>query len=157
MKLTINREFLGRHLFALVVLAGMGCWFGYDGYVKYPSKTPMELYAEAHNGEQAKDEAVARKFYDEAVPRQKEFMALCLVAATLVGLHLLAIVRTKVEFDDDGFTWNGRRYAYGDVKATDRSKWSKKGIAVVELKDGRKLKLDSWHHMGVDMMMQKMI
>ena len=45
---------------------------------------------------------------------------------------------------DDGFEFNGKRTAFGDVKTVDRSKWEKKGIVKV---DG--ITLDAWHHVGV--------
>jgi len=149
MTLTINKEFLRRHLFVVVLMAGMGAWFGYDGFVRYPSLTPARLYADAHNGTEARSAEEAEKFYRTAIPRQKEFMTLCLGAALLVGLHLLAVSRLRFAFDEGGFTWKGRRYAFGDIRSVDRSKWDKKGILKLTLADGT-VTLDGWHHVGVD-------
>jgi hypothetical protein len=38
-KLKVNPEFFRRHLFVTVLMAGLGAWFAYDGYVKYPSQS----------------------------------------------------------------------------------------------------------------------
>lgn len=147
MTLRLNREFFVRHLFVAVLMFGMGCWFGYDGYVGYPAKTPAELYREIEKSDAPNDEA-AQRVYVNAIARQKQFMCLAFLASLLVGGHLFAVSRLKFSFDGEGFTWNGRRYAYGDAQAVDRSRWDKKRILVVTLPEGR-VTLDAWHHMGV--------
>ena len=38
-RLKLNPEFFYRHLAVCILMLGMGCWFGYDGFVAYP-KTP---------------------------------------------------------------------------------------------------------------------
>ena len=148
MTLSLNREFALRHLFVAVLMFGMGCWFGYDGYVGYPSKTPAELYYEIEKAEPPSEEA-ARKVYDNAIPRQKQFMALAFLASLLVGGHLFAVSRLRFTFDDGGFDWKGRRYAYSDVAGVDARKWNKKGIVRLFLRGGATLTLDAWHHVGV--------
>lgn len=130
-KLKVNPEFFRRHLFVTVLMAGLGGWFGYDGFVKYPAESD-EYFAGLHLEKAT------------AIERQKQFMALSLLASLAVGLHLLKVCRFRFEYDEDGFVHNGVRRAYKDVKTVDRSKWDKKGIVKV---DG--IVLDAWHHLGV--------
>ena len=131
MRLRPNPEFVRRHLFVAVLMAAMGGWFGYDGYVNYPSQDDA-FFADRH---------LER---ENAIRRQKEFMLLALAASALVGGHLWAVTRFRFEFDETTFTWRGERKAIADVREIDRSQWAKKGILKV---DG--IKLDAWHHLGV--------
>lgn len=130
-RLKLNPEFFYRHLAVCILMLGMGCWFGYDGYVAYPSHD--DAWFEARH---------LRR--DNAIRRQKEFMVLAFIASVAVGGHLWAVSRLRFAFDDGGFVFRGRRTAYGDVGKVDRSKWEKKGIIRV---DG--ITLDAWHHSGV--------
>lgn len=147
MKLKLNREFFVRHMFVAVLMFGLGCWFAYDGFVAYPKMSPAEIYRMIEKAEPPSDEA-AQRVYDNAIPRQKQFMGLAFLASLAVGLHLLLVSRFAFEFDDEGFAWNGRRYAYSDIRKIDDSKWEKKQISVVFVQGGS-IKLDAWHHVGV--------
>ena len=129
--LRLNREFAFRHLGVAILFFGMGCWFGYDGYVAYPK----------HDDAWFETRHLRR---DSAIRRQKEFMLLAFLASAAVGGHLWAVSRLRFSFDDDGFVFRGKRTAYGDVKTVDRSQWETKGIVRV---DG--ITLDAWHHEGV--------
>ena len=129
--LKLNREFFVRHLGVALLMFGLGCWFGYDGYVSYPQQDES-WFEERH----------LRR--DNAIQRQKEFMLLAFLAAAVIGGHLWGVSRLRFAFDDEGFVHDGRRTAYGDIKEVDRSKWEKKGILKV---DG--ITLDAWHHTGV--------
>jgi len=150
MTLTINKEFLKRHLFAVVVFAGMGAWFGYDGFVRYPEMPAAALYTSIESAEPPPGmaEEKLQSFKADKIGRQREFCAILMLAALLVGIHAFAISRLKFSFDDDGFMWNGKRYSFGDIKSVDRSSWTKKGILKLALPDGS-VTLDSWHHTGV--------
>ena len=148
MKLSLNKEFALRHLFVTLLMVAMGGWFGYDGFVAYPSQSARELYVSCHQGEEPANDLAAEKFRAAASPRQKQFMALCLLAAALIGGHLWLVSRLRVEFDAEGFIWCGRRFAYADVTKVDDSSWSKKGIVRLTTPAGV-LTLDSWHHTGV--------
>jgi len=150
MTLTINKEFLKRHLFAVIVFAGMGVWFGYDGFVRYPDTSAAALYASIESVEPPPGmaEEKLQSFKADKIGRQREFCAILMLAALLVGIHAFVISRLKFSFDDDGFSWNGKRYSFGDVKSVDRSKWAKKGILKLALPDGN-VTLDAWHHTGV--------
>lgn len=131
MKLRLNREFAIRHLGVALLMAGLSGWFGYDGYIGYPSHD--DAWFETRHLKRA-----------SATERQKEFMMLALIAALIIGGHVWALAKFNFEFDDEGFTFGGRRFAYSDIKKVDRSKWEKKDIIWV---DG--IKLDAWHHTGV--------
>lgn len=149
MKLELNREFALRYLFVAVLMLGMGGWFGYDGYVKYPSMTATELYASHHGGKAADSEAAAIKHQQQAIPRQKQFMTLCLVASALVALVLIKAARMRFSYDDEGFEYKSKRYLYSDIVSVDLKHWRKKGIMTVHTADAA-IRLDAWHHKGVD-------
>lgn len=148
MKLKLNREFAIRHLFVTALLLAMGGWFAYDGYVTYPSMTPEALYEKIEHSQPASHEA-AVKVYENAIPRQKQFMGLCIVGALIVGLGVLKAWRVSFEYDEAGFVWNGRRMALSDIESVDESQWKKKGILKVKTCCGR-ITLDAWHNTGVD-------
>lgn len=147
-RLTLNREFAMRHLFVAALLAGMGGWFGYDGYVAYPSMTPEALYEQIEKSPPPTPEAAAR-VYAAAIPRQKQFMCICLVGAAIVGLGVLRAARFRFDFDGTGFAVRGgARQSFADVAGVDSRKWEKKGI--MRLKTGAGwIVLDAWHHNGV--------
>ena len=44
MKLKLNGEYAGRHLFVTLLMVGLCGWFGYDGFVRYPATPAAELY-----------------------------------------------------------------------------------------------------------------
>ncbi len=148
MKLKLNREFAVRHLFVAVLLFGMACWFAYDGYVTYPSMTPEALYEKIERSTPPSHEEALR-VYGNAIPRQKQFMALCFAGAIIVGFGVLRAYRFDFEYDESGFVFKGRRMGYGDIKALNDSQWKKKGILSLETANG-KIVLDAWHNTGVD-------
>ncbi len=149
MKLSLNKEFARRHLFVTLLMVAMGGWFGYDGFVAYPAQTARELYMSCHQGEEPASDLAAEKFRATAIPRQKQFMGLCLLAAVLIGGHLWLVSRLRVEFDAEGFTWRGQRFSYADIAKVDDSSWKKKGITRLTVAGGV-LTLDAWHHTGVE-------
>jgi len=148
MKLKPNREFLLRHLFVALLMFGMACWFGYDGYVKYPSMTPGELY-EYIEKSPAPDAAAAQRVYANAIPRQKQFMCLAFLASFIIAAHLWYSTKLKFSFDDSGFEFSLKRYSYNDIKSVDDSQWKKNTITRLMLADGKRVKLDAWHLAGV--------
>lgn len=143
MKLKLNPEYAHRHLFVTLLMFGLGCWFGYDGFVRYPATPAAELYRSI-------EQADAPTGFDlEGFKRQKTqtqygFTLLSFLASAVVGLRLLKASRLDVDFDDEGFTARGRQTRWADVRRIDRRQWQSKGIVKV---DG--LVLDAWHHLGV--------
>jgi len=147
MKLTLNKEFARRHLFVVVLMAGLGCWFGYDGFVGYPATDADVLYRSIE-GSDAPVGYNLEAFKRQKIQTQYGFTVLAFLAALLVGGHLLAVSKFAFEFDDEGFVVNGKRRAYDEIKSVDRSQWEKKGIVKIS-GEGFSAKLDSWHHVGV--------
>jgi len=143
MKLTLNKEYATRHLFVVALMTGLCCWFGYDGFVRYPATPAAELY-ESIEGSRPLPTCNLEAFKKQKTQTQYGFTVLSGLAALVVGLGLLKSYRFDFEFDDEGFVYQGKRHAYSDVKTVDRSKWATKGILKV---DG--ITLDAWHHVGV--------
>ena len=153
-QLKLNKEFFHRHLAVCLLMAGFGCWFGYDGFVSYPKTPAAELYEKI-------EKAKAPEGFDlEAFKRQKiksqyGFTTLCLLAAALIGINLASAAFFRFDYDDESFVWEGKRHPLSDIKSVDRSKWKSKGIAKLILADGAKITLDAWHHAGVKDFMAK--
>ena len=147
-RLKLNPEFFYRHLAVCLLMFGMSCWFGYDGFVAYPRTPAAELY------EKIESSKPPEGFQLEAFKRQKiqsqyGFTALCLLASALIGLNLASVASFHFEFDDSGFVWRGKKLSLSDIKSVDRSQWKKKGIVKLLLVDGSRVTLDAWHHVGV--------
>ena len=146
--LKINTEFLYRHLGVCLLMFGLGCWFGYDGFVRYPNTPAAELYEQIEKSKPPEGFAL-EAFKSQKIKSQYGFSALCLVASVLIGLHLASVACFRFDHDETSFVWNGKKYALSDVKSVDRSQWKKKGIVKLELADGVRVTLDAWHHLGV--------
>ena len=147
-RLKLNPEFFYRHLAVCLLMFGMGCWFGYDGFVRYPATPAAELY------EKIESSKPPEGFNLDAFKRQKiqsqyGFAAACLLASALIALHLASVAAFRFEYDETGFVWRGKRRALADIRSVDRSQWRKKGIAKLALADGGRVTLDAWHHLGV--------
>ena len=143
MKLKINSEYATRHLFVTLLMIGLGGWFGYDGFVRYPATPAADLYRSIE-GSDAPAGFNLEAFKDQKTKTQYGFTFLCFLAALVVGTRLCRSYAFRFEFDDEGFVSDGKRRAFADIKRIDRSKWESKGIIKV---DG--IVLDSWHHLGV--------
>lgn len=145
MKSSLNREFALRHLFVAVLMAVLCCWFGYDGFVKYPATPAAQLY-EKIEGAAAPEGFDLAAFKTQKIKTQYGFTLLAFLAALIVGGHLYLVSRFSFEFDDDGFVVRGVRRSWESVRAgeIDRRDWEKKGIVKVG-----GVKFDSWHHIGV--------
>ena len=156
MKLTPNREFLVRHLFACLVFLALGGWFGYDAFVRYPATPAQDLYLSIEGaGAPLKPQAELEAFKAQKVGMQRLFAFAGLLAGAFVGLHLLSVVRFSFSFDDAGFTCGGVRHGYDAVESLDTSAWEKKNVVKIVGKDF-KITLDGWHHQGVKDFFEKM-
>ena len=143
-RFTLNREFFLRHLGVTLLMAGLGCWFAYDGSVTYPKMDAVEFCEKHHkNVENAEREKV------KAIERQYQFASLAFIAALAIGCHLLKVRKETLSWDDakmNGSLTMGRDAFFSDVREVDSRLWGKKGILRVTMNDGRKITLDSWHH-----------
>ena len=154
MKLKLNMDYAKRHLFVTALMAGLCCWFGYDGFVRYPATPAAELFKSIEGREPNARELEGDfldKFKEQKTKTQYGFTLLAGLAALIVGLRLLASYKFEFEFDDEGFVYRGKRRVYSDIKKVDRSQWEKKGIIRI---DG--IALDAWHHVGVKEFVEKL-
>ena len=147
-QLKLNKEFFHRHLAVCLLMVGLGCWFGYDGFVSYPKTPAAELYEKIEKAK-APEGYPLEAFKRQKIKSQYGFAALCLVAAALIGINISAAAFFRFEYDETSFVYDGKRRMLGEVKSVDRSQWKKKGILKLVLEDGTKVVLDAWHHLGV--------
>ena len=148
MKLTINQDYFRRHLFVTLLMTALGGWFGYDGFVRYPSMPAAELYRSIEKSDAPAGLDLAA-FKRQKTQTQYGFTFLSLLAALIVGLRLKKACTFNFEFDDNGFNWNGQNFTYDEIEKVDRSRWESKSILKLEMKSGAKITLDAWHHVGV--------
>lgn len=151
MKLKLNREYAARHLFVTFVMLSLFCWFGFDAVVRYPATDPKVLYVSIEGAEPPANFDL-ESFKAQKTKTQYGFSLATLIVALVVGLRLLNAWHLDFAFDDDGFSYNGRRFAYGDIKNLTLTRWKKLGILAFSVViDGanHRIVLDSWHHEGV--------
>lgn len=143
-KFTLNREFFLRHLGVALLMAGLGCWFIYDGAVAYPKMDAVE-FCERHHKSLENPE----REKTDAIKRQYQFASIAFIASLAIACHLLKVRGESLEWDDEkmrGSLTFTKDAFFKDVKSVDRRHWDKKGILVVTMDDGRKITLDAWHH-----------
>lgn len=142
-KLKLNPEYAKRHLFVTLLMVGLCCWFGYDGFVRYPATPAAELYRSIEKSD-APEGFDLEAFKKQKTQTQYGFTVLAFAVALLVGGRLYGSCKFDFAFDDEGYVCKGVRRAYADIRKIDRSLWKKKGIIKI---DG--ITLDAWHHLGV--------
>lgn len=145
--LVLNPEFARRYALVALLFAGMGCWFGYDGLVKYPKADPAALYVAIEKSE-PREGTDLEAFRRQKIRSQLGMAAALLVAAGWVGAVLLRARRLSFAYDAAGFVHGGLRTAYSEVTAVDRSRWESKGILALTA-GSRRIVLDGWHHRDV--------
>lgn len=141
MKLTLNREYAVRHLGVAALFAGLAGWFLYDAVFVYP-------YLPADGAHRT------------TVEFQYSFAALLATAAFCIALRVWTNARRVVEWDD-GKLWGpgvgGAAIPFSDIVGVEDAQWARKGIIVFLAKDGRRIKLDAWHHAGVKALVEKLL
>ena len=143
-KFSLNREFLVRHAGVALLMAGLGCWFVYDGAVAYPEMDAAAFCEKYHKN---MDDPEREK--TNAIERQYQFAALAFLAAFAIACHLLKVRGETLAWDGEKMTGSltaGRDAFFGDVGEIDRRLWKGKGILRLTMRDGRRITLDSWHH-----------
>lgn len=151
MKISLNRDYACRHLFVTLLMLALAGWFAFDGFVRYPKTPAAELYRSIE-GEAPKAEMTIEQL--ESFKRQKThtqygFTLITVLAGMIVGLRLLKSAKFAFEFDENGFTYEGKTYTKANITEVDRSRWEKKSILTLKLDDGKSITLDAWHHLGV--------
>ena len=141
MKLTLNREYALRHLGVALLFFVLAGWFLYDAVFVYPN-LPADG---AHH---------------TTVEFQYSFAALLGLAALVIALRVKASHGATLEWDDEKVWGPGLRggpLAFRDICGVDDAAWEKKGIISFLARDGRRLKLDAWHHVGVKELVEKIL
>ena len=131
-------------------MIGLGCWFGYDGFIGYPATPAAELY-KSIEGNDAPEGFDLEAFKKQKIGTQYGFTILAFFAAAVVGSRLMRNRRFKFGYTDGFNVYHGRRHPISSIKKIDRSQWEKKGIIRI---DG--ITLDSWHHLGVNEFVEKL-
>ena len=149
-RLKLNPEYAKRHLFVTLLMVGLGGWFGYDGFVRYPATPATELYKSIEKSDPPEGFDLDA-FKRQKIGTQYGFTILAFFVAAVVGSRLMQSRRFKFAYADDFYVYQGRRHLISKIKVIDRSKWGKKGIVRV---DG--VTLDSWHHLGVKEFVEKL-
>ena len=95
-KFTLNREFFVRHLGVTLLMAGLGCWFVFDGAVTYPKMDAVEFCEKHHKSLENPEREKA-----EAIKRQYQFASIAFIAALAIGCHLLKVRGESLAWDDE--------------------------------------------------------
>ncbi len=147
MKLRLNREYARNHLFVTILMAGLGLWFAYDGFIKYPATPAAELYEQIEKAKPPTDFKL-EAFKKQKIQTQYGFTIFSLLASLIIGGRLLKSARFDFSFDADGFSVAGTRFPFSDITAVDKRLWEKKGILKLNVAN-KTITLDAWHHEGV--------
>ena len=94
MKLKLNGEYAGRHLFVTLLMVGLCGWFGYDGFVRYPA-TPAAVLYKSIEGSDAPDGFDLEAFKAQKTKTQYGFTFLTLFVALVVGSRLAKSARSS--------------------------------------------------------------
>lgn len=166
MEIRLNREYATRHLGVAALFLALCGWFLLDGMVNWPNENAawekkygitvdaaLEAHPELRFEHNKENRADIPPHWPHEITRQHQFAGLCgiaaLVIAGLVGLNW----RQKLVWDDEQMTGTptgGKSLRFADIVGVEDAQWARKGIIVFLAKDGRRVKLDSWHHAGVD-------
>ena len=133
MVLTLNREYAARHLGVAALFTALAGWFLHDAIFVYPNLP-------------------ADGTHHTTVEFQYSFAALLGIAAIVIAVRVWANWKFKLEWDDEkvwGPSLGTAPLAFVDIAGVEDGQWERKGIIVFLAKDGRRLRLDSWHHAGV--------
>ena len=159
MELKLNREFAMRHLGVAILFVALAGWFGYDGLVRYPSLPAHDIYVSIEKSE-PREGTDLEAFKQQKIKTQHGFALLTLLASAVIALGVLRSRRSTLTWDDRemcGTLTGGRPLAFSDIAGVEDGQWARKGIIVFVAKDGRRVKLDSWHHTGVDELVAKIV
>lgn len=114
MKLKLNREFAVRYSLVALLFLGMGGWFAFDGFVRYPRTSAAELYRSIEKAEVPEDmpPAALEAFKRQKTASQKGLALVLTVAAAWVGLLLARAAAFRFDYDEKGFVCARGRYEW---------------------------------------------
>ena len=159
-----NSKFLFKFLLIAIVLIGFGGWALYDSVVSAPKKMKKakEYWVESEEGE--KEPWVKRHSGEEwaAIVEKKGWgigepktpsgalgyayfnyaMLLCIPLGAFSLFKYLQANKTWIEGTDSNFqTSGGIKFDFDQIKAIDKKKWAKKGLASITFSDGNQDRL----------------
>ena len=141
MKISLNKEYAIRHLGVAALFTGLSLYFLYDAIFVYP-------YLPA-DGE-----------HHTTVEFQYSAAAALAIFAFVVAFRVFLNWRATLAWDDEqmcGTLTCNAPLRFDDIDRLDSEKWEPKQILVVHAKDGRRVTLDAWHHVGARELAEKLL
>lgn len=141
MKISLNKEYAIRHLGVAALFTGLSLWFLYDAIFVYPNQ-------------------VADGTHHTTVEFQYSAAAALAIFAFVVAFRVFLNWRATLAWDDEQMTGTltcNAPLRFDDIDHLDSAKWEPKQILVVHAKDGRRVTLDAWHHVGARELAEKLL
>lgn len=167
----ISKEWKRRMLLIILIVAGSGAWFMFDGLVTYPGsnvrwtahselkeihgdKTPaLETAWKELTRQKGWDPIPPKKFYSkDDINTQLILGGLLLVAGAFCATHYFRSLPTTTQFHDGVITLpDGRRIALTQIVSISKKRWDNKGIADLVYEEdrvSRKFIIDDYKYIG---------
>lgn len=168
----ISKEWKQRMLLLILMCAGMGCWFLYDGLLAYPKNNVRATEYFALREELGEDspelksawlalarergwrESPPKKIYSpDSLRTQIRLGAVALLAAAALAVYVFRSLSLTTRLENDTLIFpNGKSVPIGKIRAVSKKRWKNKGIAdlVYEPKRGQsaRLVLDDYKFIG---------
>ena len=141
MKISLNKEYALRHLGVAALFTGLSLYFLYDAIFVYP-------YPPADGA------------HHTTVEFQYSAAAALAIFAFVVAFRVFLNWRATLAWDDEQMTGTltcNAPLRFDDIDHLDSAKWEPKQILVVHAKDGRRVTLDAWHHVGARELAEKLL
>ncbi|MBQ6007728.1 MAG: hypothetical protein IJL17_04270 [Kiritimatiellae bacterium] len=141
MKISLNKEYALRHLGVAALFTGLSLYFLYDAIFVYP-------YLPADGA------------HHTTVEFQYSAAAALAIFAFVVAFRVFLNWRATLAWDDEqmcGTLTCNAPLRFDDIDHLDSTKWEPKQILVVHAKDGRRVTLDAWHHVGARELAEKLL
>ncbi len=141
MKISLNKEYAIRHLGVAALFTGLSLYFLYDAIFVYP-------YLPADGA------------HHTTVEFQYSAAAALAIFAFVVAFRVFLNWRATLAWDDEQMTGTltcNAPLRFDDIDHLAPTKWEPKQILVVHAKDGRRVTLDAWHHVGARELAEKLL
>ena len=120
--------------------------------LKLPDTHANDTASQSKQAEQLR-ELIGKPIYSEHdITTQWIQASVTLIFGLLAFLTIGLKAGRRFIADDRGLSGNGfgpQPIAYADIAAIDWAKWDEKGIILLTLSTGRRIKLDGWHYAGM--------